>query len=86
MIPPQMPHGELFPVFVVYRDGRIVPKVLSRLNKCADIAVEMVFNIPDKNGRWVPRGAYYLLRTDDPRRLKITLTQLQNHENLLISF
>lgn len=73
-------------VHVSYPNARLVSKVEARICNHGNIAAQLYLRAPDKNSRWVIRSATYLVLARDLRTLKITLTQLQNHENLLISF
>jgi len=73
-------------VHVAYPNARLVPKVESRVNTYGDIVSQLYLRAPNKNGRWVIRSATYLVLTENPRALKITLTQLRNHNNIHISY
>ena len=73
-------------VHVSYPNARLVPKVEARICNHGEIAAQLYLRAPDKNRRWVIRSATYLVLANDLRTLKITLTQLQNNENLLITF
>jgi len=71
---------------VTYPDARLVSKVESRIRNHGEIWVNLYLRAPDEKGRWAIRTASYVVLTWNPRALKITLTQLRNHDNILISF
>jgi len=73
-------------VHVSYPNAELVPKIEARLERYGAVVAELRLRAPDKNGRWITRSASYIILTEDVRALKISLTQIQNHENLLISF
>lgn len=73
-------------IHVTYPNARLVPKVEARISNQGEILAQLYLRAPDKKGRWSVRSASYVVITQDLRTLKITLTQLQNNDDLLISF
>ena len=73
-------------IHVTYPNARLVPKIETKLGQKGKVLAQLYLRAPDKKGRWAVRSASYVVLTNDLRTLKITLTQLQNNDNLLISF
>jgi len=77
----------VFIVKVEYGNAVLVPKIERAITKHGEIMAQTYLNAPDKNGYWTPRTATYVVITEDPRVLKITLTQLRNTQNAnIVSF
>lgn len=74
----------MFIVKVEYSNALIVSKIERALTKHGEIVSQTYLNAPDKNGYWTPRTATYVVITEDPRVLKITLTQLRNTQTASI--
>ena len=77
---------KIIAIHVSYPNAKYVPRVESKISNLANIVSQQYLRAPNKNGRWVVRSASYIVISEDPRRLKITLTQLDNNGNFLISF
>ena len=66
-------------VKIEYHSALLVPKFERAITRHGEILSQTYLNAPDKNGYWTPCTATYVVITEDPRVLKITLTQLGNN-------
>ncbi len=73
-------------VHVQVGDARELRKLEARMWKVGKIISATYLYAPDAWGRFSVHSANYVVLTDDPRRLKILLTQLENNMSLRISF
>ena len=78
--------GAVLTIMVQYPNAELVPKIETAIWRYGSIAARLYLDAPDKNGRWITRAATYLIIAKNLRVLKISLTQIQNHENVSIFF
>ena len=74
-----------FVVQVTYSSAVYVNKIEKAISKQGKIIFQTYLNAPDKNERWTPLEATYIVITEDPRVLKITVKQLGNNHKSKIS-
>jgi len=79
-------NAEVLTIHVQVADARELRRIESRLSKLAKIVTQTYLRAPDKNGFYQIQSASYVVLTEDPRRLKITLRQLGNSGKATISF
>ena len=78
--------SQVLTVHVQVGDARELRRIENRLWKLAKIVSQTYLRAPDKNGIFQIRSASYIVITEDPRRLKLTLTKLSNFRKSTISF
>ena len=76
----------VFAVHVQVGDARELRRIENRLWDLGKVVAQTYLRAPDKNGIYQIRSASYIVITEDPRRLKITLRQLENYCKATISF
>lgn len=81
-----MAEQQIFIVNVETPHSRALRRVETAIWKHGSILAEIYTRARDEKGRYTIRRAIYVVLTPDPRRLRITLTQLEKQSPALISF
>jgi len=66
-------------IHIHVEDARELRRIEARIRKLGHIIAESYLRAPDKNGIWQIRSASYVVLTEDPRRLKIAMRQIDHH-------
>lgn len=74
-----------YAVIATIQDARTIPKLETKLKDHAKIRSIHYLTSPDKNNWPQITIAIYMIETETPRTLKITLTSLEQHRKIKIT-